>query len=100
MAKQGVAESNNSHSDWTFLGIKLCRGAAFRLTGAGRRLKMYRQAVGMGSTAPPVDLRTFSSSARQQPMAEDVSEYLEWMYWSVGETLPDALPDVEYESAG
>ena len=102
-----VKRVGRSDHSWQFLGKRVCRQAAFRLSGASGRLKDFRRlVVGNPDAVVPVDLRATLRVVDKKllkcklgKLARDVDAYLRLVYWRA-ETLPDVkdeLFDAEFK---
>ena len=81
------------------LGSPVCKEAVMRFWGVGsRRFRALRKAVLAGQGAPPVDLSYFRRAhSRDADKHKWIVSYLETLYESEAETLPDNLDDVEID---
>lgn len=80
--------------NWRLLDLRVCHHAFARLWGLGRdRINRIKRAVVLGERAPPADLRYLRQpcSRPSEAKAEAIS-FLQQLYDSVAETLPEALP--------
>ena len=96
-----VVGSAASCAKWqyTFLGKPVCVVAFRKLWGVGKtRFGTLRHAVLAGSTTPPMDLR-YLSKKQQRPshIRSWVHTYLEELYQSEAETLPECLDDADMQ---
>lgn len=74
------------------LGKPVCRGAFASLLGIGSsRLHTMVVAMRKGKLAPPIDMRYITKPLSQQPTEarSEIHSYLQQLYDSVAETLPD-----------
>ena len=90
-------EAESSDRGWKFLGARVCRVAAFNLTGASGRLKCFRRAVlTRNCDIVPVDLRFVKQKDGINKLGkrgQDVDAFLRLVYWRA-ETLPDVKDEM------
>ena len=91
--EQGVARY------YTVLGQPVCRGGFMLLWGVGStRFRAIYNTVAEGHPSPPVDLRYLKKvQSRNAHVLSWTTSFLEELYESVAETLPDSLNDVDCE---
>ena len=70
-----------------------------------QHIEKIRALINKKAVAPPIDLRSQNTGLqRNKTMSDDVGLHLTWLYWSVGETMPDiphpVLADVDVEDRG
>ena len=84
---------------YTVLGQPVCRGGFMLLWGVGStRFRAILNAVAEGNSSPPVDLRYLKKvRSRSAHVLSWITSFLEELYESEAETLPDGLNDVDCE---
>lgn len=81
---------------YTFLGQHVCKAMFCSLWGVGfSRMQSMLRAVRSGASGPPTDLRYLKKPMERPSIKTSyINTFLEQLYWSEAEMLPESLTDV------